>query len=70
MSYEIVENDEIECLSPKNVGELLGLSKSEAYKIFHSADFNSFYISERTIRITKRDFKLWINKKKGEKKYA
>lgn len=66
MEYEVVEQDEIECLSPKDVIGLLKLSKSEVYQLFNSKDFPCFLVGERSKRITKRDFKIWLMKKKGE----
>ncbi|WP_410495090.1 helix-turn-helix domain-containing protein [Cellulosilyticum sp. ST5] len=64
MEYEVVEQDEIECLSPKDVMGLLRLSKSEVYQLFNSKDFPCFLVGERSKRITKRDFKIWLMKKK------
>ena len=66
MEYEVVEQDEIECLSPKDVMGLLRLSKSEVYQLFSSKDFPCFLVGERSKRITKRDFKIWLMKKKEE----
>ena len=43
MEYEVVEQNEIECLSPKDVIELLKLSKNEVYQLFNSKDFHVFY---------------------------
>lgn len=67
IGYEIVEQDEIECLSPKQVMSLLDLSKSEVYRLFQSSDFPTFTVGERSKRITKRDFKLWLNRRKEQK---
>ena len=69
MDYEIVERDDIECLSPKSVMKLLEISKTEAYNLFHSKGFPYFRIGEtgKNLRVTRRDFKNWLNeqKKKG-----
>ena len=44
VEQEVVEQDEIECLSPKNVMGLLKLSKGEVYQLFSSKDFPCFLV--------------------------
>lgn len=66
MDYKVIEDDGIECLSPKEVMQILKLSKSEVYRIFNSKNFPSFKLGERCLRITKIDFKNWLDKQRGE----
>lgn len=65
MNYEIIEQHEIECLSPKDVKDLLRVSRTEAYNIFRREDFPSFKIGEKMLRVTKADFNRWLAMQKG-----
>lgn len=64
VEYEIVKREEIECLSPSQVKELLNVSKSEAYRLFNSKDFPSFRLGEKILRIRKVDFMKWLEEQK------
>jgi predicted DNA-binding transcriptional regulator AlpA len=67
MNYEIVEKDEIECMSPCDVMKALSISRAEAYKLFKTKGFPAFRLGEKNLRVTKKDFKEWLDKQKGEK---
>ncbi|QEH69757.1 helix-turn-helix domain-containing protein [Cellulosilyticum sp. WCF-2] len=58
--------EELQCLRPKDVQQILGLSKTETYRLFKSKDFPSFTLGEKLLRVTKRDFEEWFNKKKSQ----
>jgi len=49
--------------TPKDVGELLGLSKCEAYNLMYAEDFPSFKIKGRW-KVTKADFWKWLDEQK------
>lgn len=47
----------------KEVGELMGLSKSEAYNLMYSDSFPSFKLNGRW-KVAKADFWKWLDKQK------
>lgn len=64
LGYQIVDQEGIECLSPRLVMELLKVSRAEVYNIFNSKGFPSFRLGEKKLRVTKADFKVWLQEQK------
>lgn len=64
--YEMVESAEIECYAPKDIAKILSISQAESYRVFKTKGFPSFKLGERMLRVTKKDFDEWLNKKMDE----
>ena len=51
------------------IAAVLGISRAEAYKLAHSADFPSFQIGKRIV-ISREKFLEWLNRQCAEQKCA
>lgn len=56
----------MECLTPKQVKELLGLKQTIVYELFNSKEFPSFKI-KGSWRVKQDDLNSWIEKQKKVK---
>jgi len=57
---EIVYDRGIECYSPSDIMKILNYSKASTYRLFRSKDFPSFRVNVRSMRVTRKDFKVWL----------
>lgn len=62
-NYEMIESAGAECYAPKDIAKILSISQAESYRVFKTKDFPSFKLGERMLRVTKKDFAEWLNKK-------
>ena len=66
-NYEIIDTTGIKCYTPKDVMQILKISKPQSYRLFNSKvqgeEFPSFRCGA-SWRITVTDFNHWLNQKR------
>lgn len=48
-------------LNPKDVAEVLGISRNKAYEIIHSSEFPVFRVGKQ-YRVSKKNFLTWLER--------
>lgn len=58
-----MEDNNIRCLTPKDVKEILNIKQAFVYELFNSKDFPSFKVGTHW-RVLEKDLLKWIENKK------